>query len=63
MRIIKNAENDVYTVTLLVAKRARDLIDKKPPLIKPADENPISQAVDEWMLGLIKPESKESPEK
>lgn len=36
-----------YTLIVETAKRARQLIDGAQPLTEPADNNPVSQAVDE----------------
>ena len=36
-----------YTLVVETAKRAGQLIDGAQPLTEPADENPVSQAVDE----------------
>lgn len=46
--------NSRYSIVLATAKRARQLIDGRKPLSKPAIDKPLSIAVDELSKGLIK---------
>ncbi len=43
-----------YSIVLATAKRARQLIDGRKPLSKPAIDKPLSIAVDELSKGLVK---------
>lgn len=58
--INSDAENDDatvnsrYSIVLATAKRARQLIDGKKPLSRPAIDKPLSIAVDELSKGLIR---------
>ena len=42
-----------YTLVILAAKRARDLIDGKPALTEEVSERPVSQAAKEIAADLI----------
>ena len=42
-----------YSLVILAAKRARDLIDGKPALIVPESERPVSQAAREIADDLV----------
>lgn len=42
-----------YTLVMLAAKRARDIIDGKPILTEEGSERPVSQAAKEIHQGLI----------
>jgi DNA-directed RNA polymerase subunit omega len=44
---IRNKADSKYTLVILAAKRARDLIDGKPQLIEDDDEVPVSIAARE----------------
>ncbi len=46
--------NSRYSIVLATAKRARQLIDGRKPLSKPAIDKPLSIAVDELCKGLVK---------
>lgn len=48
------AVNSRYSIVLATARRARQLIDGRKPLSKPAIDKPLSIAVDELSKGLIK---------
>ncbi len=48
------AINSRYSIVLATAKRARQLINGRKPLSKPAIDKPLSIAVDELSKGLIK---------
>ena len=51
---IKQKADSKYTLAILTAKRARDIIDGKPVLIEGADtENPASEAANEIAEDLI----------
>ena len=51
---IKKKTDSKYTLAILTAKRARDIIDGKPVLIDGADtENPVSEAASEIAEDLI----------
>ena len=51
---IKKKADSKYTLAILTAKRARDIIDGKPVLIDGADtENPVSEAANEIAEALI----------
>ena len=42
-----------YSLVILTAKRARDLVDGKKPLIDPPSERPVSQAAKEIAADMI----------
>ena len=51
---IRKKADSRYTIVILAAKRARDIIDGKPVLIDGADtENPVSEAANEIAEDLI----------
>jgi DNA-directed RNA polymerase subunit omega len=50
---IKNKADSRYTLAILAAKRARDLIDGKPMLVKPKVNRAVSIAADEIYQDLI----------
>lgn len=39
---------------MLTARRARDLVDGKPPLTDKAEPKPVTQAINELIAGFIK---------
>ena len=43
-----------YTLAMLTAKRARDIIDGKPVLTEEESERPVSQAAKEISKNLVK---------
>lgn len=53
------AVNSRYSIVLATAKRARQLIDGRRPLSRPAIDKPLSIAVDELSKGLIRIEPEE----
>ena len=48
----KKVENK-YSAIHVVAQRARDLCDGMPPMTAEPEEKAVSQAIDEYMRGLI----------
>ena len=55
MQIIDdNKAKDRFLVAMLIAKRAKVLVEGEPPLTKVAETNKVSQAVKEYDLGYIK---------
>lgn len=55
MQIIENNKfKDKFLATILVARRARDIVDGKPLLTETTEENIVSQAINELEEGRIK---------
>ena len=52
--IDSNKFDDKYLAAMLTARRARDLVDGKPPLTDKAEPKPVTQAINELIAGLIK---------
>ncbi len=50
---IKKKVDSPYTLCILAAKRARDIVDGKPPLIDDELERPVSVAANEIERDLI----------
>lgn len=50
---LNNKTDSKYTLVVLAAKRARDIIDGKPVLTKVEAERPVSLAANEISEGLI----------
>ena len=46
-------QEDKFAAALLVARRARDLIDGAPPLTEDEEVNLVSQAIKEHQMGLL----------
>lgn len=63
---IKHKADSRYTLVILAAKRARDLVDGKPPLVQCSVNRPVSIAareINEDMITVRYPEDKpEAPE-
>ena len=50
---VREKADSRYTLVILAAKRARDLIDKKPALIEEYDQKPVTIAAHEIAEDLI----------
>ena len=62
---IKHKADSRYTLVILAAKRARDLVDGKPPLVDCKVNRPVSIAareINEDMIKVRYPEDKPEPE-
>lgn len=53
IKLMKTKADSKYTLAIMAAKRARDLIDGKPPLIEPEIDKPVSIAAHEIAEDLI----------
>ncbi|GAB1476684.1 hypothetical protein MASR2M70_15200 [Bacillota bacterium] len=53
VELMKQKADSRYTLAILAAKRARDIIDGKPTLIEMSSERPVSVAVYEIAEDLI----------
>ena len=53
INILRDKVDSKYTLVMLASKRARDLIDKLPPLVKTDIDKPISIATEEIAEDLI----------
>jgi DNA-directed RNA polymerase subunit omega len=53
INVIKTKADSRYTIVILAAKRARDLVDGKPALINIPIKKPVSIATKEIAEGLI----------
>ncbi|NLY82322.1 MAG: DNA-directed RNA polymerase subunit omega [Clostridiales bacterium] len=59
---LNNKTDSKYTLVVLAAKRARDIIDGKPVLTEVESERPVSLAANEISEGLITYKRNESVE-
>ncbi len=53
INLIKTKADSRYTIVIMAAKRARDLIDGKPALIQSSIKKPVTIATKEIAEGLI----------
>ncbi len=53
INLIKTKADSRYTIVIMAAKRARDLIDGKPPLVNTSIKKPVSIATKEIAEDLI----------
>lgn len=53
VNLLNEKTDSRYTLVMLTAKRARDIIDGKPVLSEPAAERPVSQAAKEIAEDLV----------
>jgi DNA-directed RNA polymerase subunit omega len=60
INLIKTKADSRYTIVIMAAKRARDLIDGKPALVQSSIKKPVTIATKEIAEGLIS--YKRSPE-
>ncbi|MBE6036668.1 MAG: DNA-directed RNA polymerase subunit omega [Clostridiales bacterium] len=65
VNVVKTKADSRYTLVILAAKRARDIIDGKPQLLEEEMEKPVSAAAHEIAGDLItytRPEEEEEEE-
>jgi len=53
VEVMKQKADSRYTLAILTAKRARDIVDGKPTLINMESDKPVSVAVNEIAEDLI----------
>ena len=51
---LRDKKDSKYSLVILAAKRARDIIDGKPALTEEESERPVSQAAKEIAADMIK---------
>jgi DNA-directed RNA polymerase omega subunit len=60
---LRDKTDSRYSLVILTAKRARDIIDGKPALTEDESERPVSQAAKEIAADMIKAAVKDGEEK
>ncbi|MEI8215684.1 MAG: DNA-directed RNA polymerase subunit omega [Eubacteriales bacterium] len=53
INVIKSKADSRYTIVIMAAKRARDIIDGKPSLVDDSIKKPVSIAANEIAMDLI----------
>ena len=53
INVIKSKADSRYTIVIMAAKRARDIIDGKPSLVDESIKKPVSIAANEIAMDLI----------
>lgn len=59
---LRDKTDSRYSLVILTAKRARDIIDGKPALTEDESERPVSQAAKEIAADMIKAAEKDGEE-
>lgn len=62
INILRDKTDSRYSLVILTAKRARDIIDGKPALTEDESERPVSQAAKEIAADMIKAAEKDGEE-
>lgn len=60
---LRDKTDSRYSLVILTAKRARDIVDGKPALTEDESERPVSQAAKEIAADMIKAAEKDGEEK
>lgn len=59
---LRDKTDSRYSLVILAAKRARDIVDGKPALTEDESERPVSQAAKEIAADMIKAAEKDEEE-